>query len=200
MKFINTALSQQRLPYTITTVYKFVEKTRRRRRSVMGPMRERGQIAVNTDLVPYDSAPARKRRDLLEAASYPQGKPKYKSFQVYSLPYPLPASRKISFPGGFFIKIHTTCSKVSLVLRQPFAKIGKNQKYVKLIWGNKKCWSKKQKLSHWPLLTHKITHKCWVHRDPPPGHLSVILSWPLQFIWIWRSLDLHLYQHYHSNS
>ena len=71
MTFINTALSQARLTYTITTVYRLVDKTSGRRRR---HIHDDNQILVKNELVhPYGETLARTRRDLMEAAAYPQG-------------------------------------------------------------------------------------------------------------------------------
>ncbi|XP_072040395.1 uncharacterized protein [Amphiura filiformis] len=71
--FVSTALSQERLTYTITTVYKLVDtaivSAGRRRRYI----EEDKQVLVNSELRPYGETHTRQRRDLLEAAEYPQG-------------------------------------------------------------------------------------------------------------------------------
>ncbi|KAJ8028380.1 hypothetical protein HOLleu_30593 [Holothuria leucospilota] len=63
MQFINTALSQNRLEYTITTVYELVEKSQRRRRNLNGMSQ---QLALH-------SFHQRFRRDIWDEAELPQG-------------------------------------------------------------------------------------------------------------------------------
>ncbi|XP_038055217.1 uncharacterized protein LOC119727422 [Patiria miniata] len=82
MGFLNTALSQQRLTYTITTVFRLVQKqvVGRRRRGIAAPAQEMVTVVLGGDradqmaraLVPYGLPRSRTRRDIMDAVAKPQ--------------------------------------------------------------------------------------------------------------------------------
>nr|BAJ41223.1 egg coat matrix protein [Asterias amurensis] len=75
--FTNTALSQERLSYTITTVFRLIEKPGRRRRANQ-PQQQMfstrfGGMGGIAGLVPYGPPRHRERRGIMSAAALPQG-------------------------------------------------------------------------------------------------------------------------------
>ncbi|CAH1268628.1 Hypp3931 [Branchiostoma lanceolatum] len=70
MDFTNTALSSERNSYTITTVYRLVEKTRRKKREAIGT----SDVILNSHVVNNDVVNSHVvKRDIISSAELPQG-------------------------------------------------------------------------------------------------------------------------------